>query len=243
MAAKAKKTPAPKAKKAPVAGGQNTSQFLTLFPTYIHAVDFKFEGYEAFNLDLAMALYRMRSRDPEGIFRSNMSGTWHSKDTVFNECGEFGQKLGRMFHRSFAALAQKHALNPHPKDQYKMRMAAWCMMYREGGYASPHTHPNCHLSGVYYVDVGEPQEAQRLATNVNVVPGSLEFLDTRSGIGQQMLAGHSLNPGFRAAPELGRMIVFPSGLPHFVHPVKGDGERIAVACNATITEYIPFKEK
>lgn len=239
MATKAKKKPA---KKTPATNPANVLKNHLAFPTYLVSIDFGFEGIEAFNLDLAMALYRMRSKDPEGIYRSNMSGTWHSTDTVLKDCGKEGSQLARMFHNAFTALARRFAVNPHPKDQYEMKMAAWAMMYRDRGYASPHSHPNCHLSGVYYVDVGEPQEAQKLATNVNVVPGTLEFFDTRYGVGQQQVEGHTLNPSFRVAPKAGRMMVFPSGLPHFVHPVMGDGERIAVACNATITKYIPFKE-
>lgn len=234
-----KKKAAPK----PATNPANAGKFHLPFPTHVHSVDFGFEGIEAFNRDLAMSLYRMRSKDAEGIFRSNMSGTWHSTDTVLRDNGAFGETLKKMFYSSFVNLAKKFCYDPHPEDVYEMKMAAWCMMYRDRGYASPHSHPNCHFSGVYYVDVGEPQEAQQLATNVSVEPGTLEFFDTRYGVGQQMVAGHNFCPSFRATPRNGRMVVFPSGLPHWVHPVKGDGERIAVACNATLTKYLPYTEK
>lgn len=217
----------------------NLTQVISPFATNICVNEWNNVGIKRFNEKLSRELYQMRSRDPEGIFRSNMSGTWHSKDTVFSECGDLGQKLKRMFGQAFIKLAESYA---HRKGgSYEFKMQAWCMMYRDRGYASVHTHPNCHLSGVYYVDAGAPQEAQQLATNVAVVPGSLEFVDTRGGVGSQQVAGLALNPAFRAAPVTGRMITFPCWLPHWVHPVIGQHERIAVACNATITKYTPPK--
>ncbi len=225
----------PHKKKTP-AKYENKSEVMTAFPTYIHRVEHHFKGIEKFNSGLALALYRMRSDDPDGIFRSNQSGTWHSKDTVFTDTGEFGKQLQQMFYKSFEKLAGYYIKPESAGKALSLRMQAWAMMSRNGGYASPHSHPNCHFSGVYYVDIGEPQEAQQLATNVMVTPGSIEFIDTRYGVGQQQVPGFSFNPSFRSAPRAGRMFTFPSGLPHWVHPVKGDGERIAISCNATIAK-------
>jgi hypothetical protein len=76
-----------------------------------------------------------------------------------------------------------------------------------------------------------------MATGVKVRPGDIEFLDLRGGPGTQQIQGLNMNPGIRIEPKPGMMLVFPSWLPHFVHPVTGDTERVAVACNATMTKY------
>ncbi len=116
-------------------------------------------------------------------------------------------------------------------------------MYKNGGLASPHNHPNCHVSGVYYVDDGEPGEAQMMATGTQVPPGALEFIDTRSGVGQQAIKGFNLQPSFRLPAKKHRMVVFPSGLKHMVYPFTGAGERISVACNGSLKQYTPPKGK
>lgn len=195
---------------------------------------------EEFNQKLKLTLYKMRADNPGGIYRSNVAGTWHSTDTVLKDCGEIGDELGKMFHHVMGSVAFQHGADPN--GEYAWKFAAWCMMYRDRGYATPHTHPNCHFSGVYYVDVGADEEAElTMATGVKIKPGAFEAIDTR-GVNSSA-PGLMLQPGFRIAPKVGQMIAFPSWLPHFVHPVQGDHERICVACNGSVLKYTPKKDK
>jgi uncharacterized protein (TIGR02466 family) len=191
-------------------------------------------SWKKFNDKLKLDLYKMRAGDGDGIYRSNLAGTWHSKDTVITET-ESGEELGKMVHHVMSAVANQYGGDP--KGVYSWKFAAWCMMYRDRGYSTPHTHPNCHFSGVYYVDNGEPLEAEPLtmATGVKIQPGTFEAIDPAAG--NLAAPGINLQPGFRLIPKAGQMIVFPSGLSHFVHPVQGDSERICVACNGSLIDY------
>jgi uncharacterized protein (TIGR02466 family) len=188
-----------------------------------------------FNDKLKLALYKMRANDPEGIYRSNMAGTWHSKDTVLQELPHvLGEELVKIFHATMSAVANQHHADPN--GEYKWKFNSWCMMYQEGGYATPHNHPNCHFSGVYYVDMGPAEEAElTMATGVRIQPGCFEALDVR-GINAQ-IPGMMLQPAFRLDPKAGTSVAFPSWLPHFVHPFRGEGERICIPCNASIIKY------
>ena len=206
-----------------------------IFPTYFasHIWETTPSGLPIaeFNDKLRLALYKMRADNPHGIYRSNLAGTYHSTDTVLKDCKAIGEELGQMFHAVMSALAAQHGANP--LSEYQWSLVAWCMMYRDRGYSTPHTHPNCHFSGVYYVDAGAAEEADlTMATGVKIKPGCFEALDTR-GINIQA-PGLSLQPGFRINPKVGQMVAFPSWLPHFVHPVVGSEERICIACNGSV---------
>jgi hypothetical protein len=158
---------------------QPKTQLMPVFPTWFGVHQFKetVDGtpIDEFNDKLKLALYKMRANDSEGIYRSNLAGTWHSKDTVLKETGPIGHELGKMFHHVFGGLAAQH--NADLTGEYTWKFAAWCMMYRDRGYATPHTHPNCHFSGVYYVDAGADEEAEiTMATGIQIKPGSFEAI-------------------------------------------------------------------
>ena len=203
-------------------------QHLDIFRTMIQQVDFPFTE---FTFRIRSEILNMRELDPEGIYRSNQAGTWHSSDQLLQELPS-GQELSTMFFDCYNKYAGVHATQ---HGQIHMKLSAWAMVYSNGGYATVHTHPNAHFSGVYYVDVGEEID-EVTATGAKIKAGDIEFVDTR-GPGSLKVPGLNLQPAARITPKEGRLIVFPSWLPHFVHPVRGNHQRIAVSCNARILKY------
>jgi uncharacterized protein (TIGR02466 family) len=205
-------------------------QVSTIFPTQLVVKEYA----TPVKLNEALMAYigAMRVVDPAGIYRSNVAGTWHSKDTVLTDCGPAGRQLAKMFNDNFAQLAVAHGGGPDA--QYAFKMQAWAMAYTDGGYATVHTHPNCHFAGVYYVSGTDEEADLTMATGVKAAPGTLEFVDQR-GI-NAAIPGLVMQPGARLRPKVGSMVVFPSWLPHFVHPVKGEGTRVSIACNATLVD-------
>lgn len=214
------------------------TKFANAFPTYLAIREW--EGVEELNNKLELELYKHRADDPEGIYRSNVAGTWHSGDNVTQYLGDAGKQLNQMFFETFSDIAGAYSAT---KGQVKLRLQPWAMMYKDRGYATVHTHPNCHFSGVYYVRSAPPTgPAKIMATGVAVQPGDLEFIDLRGGPNALQVKGMVLQPSLRIHPKPGMMIVFPCWLPHFVHPVEGPGDRISFACNATVLEFAPHKE-
>ena len=205
-------------------------QHLDIFRTMVQQVDFPFEE---FRLKLRSEVLDMRTKDPEGIYRSNQAGTWHSSDQLLQELPS-GKELSDMFFDCFNKYAGTHATQ---SGEIHLKLSAWAMVYSNGGYATVHTHPNCQFSSVFYVDTGE-QSNEVTAVGTEIQAGDIEFVDTR-GCGAFKVPGLNLQPAARITPVNGRLITFPSWLPHFVHPVRGDSERIAIACNARILKYIP----
>lgn len=211
---------------------------LQIFPTELQQIDWPNEGL---NQDLKNELWKKRALDPEGVYRSNAAGTWHSKDDILSTMGSAGEELGQMFHQACLKYAGNYVTKSG--GELKIVLTAWAMMYSDRGYATVHTHPNCHFACVYYVDVGDPEEELVMATGVPITPGDIEFIDTRGGPSAIQVPGLVLQPAARVTPKNGRMLTFPCWLPHFIHPVSGDHTRIAIACNARILKYTPPKEE
>lgn len=206
-----------------------------VFPTCIFQRDWDGDLPER----LQSVILGYKAANPEGIYRSNAAGTWHSDDRLLRWAGDAGEQLTSLFRTMFVTAFENMA---HKKGgRYKLRLGAWAMVSKDRGYATVHTHPNCHMSGVYYVKESKTPKKLVMATGVKVSPGEIEFVDTR-GAGQMTIPGLSFSPAARCAPKEGRMLVFPSWLPHFVHPVLGKDTRISVACNCTIIAYEPPKE-
>ena len=206
---------------------------MDIFQTLVQQTDFPFES---FTNKLQDEILEYKKDDEDGVYRSNQAGTWHSNDLLFQSI-ESGQELSQMFFDCFQKYAGAHATQP---GEIHMKLSAWAMVYSNGGYATVHTHPNCQFSGVFYVNTGE-QSDEVTATGTSIKAGDIEFVDTR-GSGAFQVKGLNLQPAARITPKTGRLIVFPSWLPHFVHPVRGDSTRISVACNSKILQYNIHKE-
>jgi uncharacterized protein (TIGR02466 family) len=119
--------------------------------------------------------------------------------------------------------------NTNPGGIYEMKIVAWAMVYRNGGYSRVHNHAGAHFSGVYYADVGQPSKP---------LAGDLEFVDTRSNW-ELAISGMTPKKPLSITPRTDEMIAFPAWLPHFVHPYVGEGPRIAISANAFVTKYTP----
>lgn len=227
-------TAKPKAKENKNNGGRkviNPLQISHVFPTYLGMRTFEGDGIDALNERLRLKIYRNKSNNPEGTTKSNTAGTWHSDTGLLTWAEE--PALITMFQRT--ALDYLSAYRVDPKDEVGLSMAAWAMVYNDGGYSTVHTHPNAHFAAVYYLDNPTHSEI-RMTTGVRLTPGEIEFVDTRGS--QGMLPGTvNMGTSFRLNPQAGQMIIFPAWLPHFVHPVRGDQDRICIACNVTIASH------
>ncbi len=100
----------------------------------------------------------------------------------------------------------------------KAALDVWATLFGGDGYELPHHHPSGWLSGVYYV--------------------SAPPLPDETGFAGALLLGaldkerHGVDPPWevrRIEPVPGRLVLFPSYIPHATEPSGLDGERISVA--------------
>ena len=100
-----------------------------------------------------------------------------------------------------------------------------------------HTHGNCSWSGVYYVQVDD--EVKRVShPEMGSANGVTRFYGPYSqwqgggymDIGNTYLQKNSID----MSPEEGKLVIFPSYLPHMAMPYEGEKDRIIVSFNVQI---------
>lgn len=179
---------------------------------------------------LRVAIDEERSRDPEGVDRSNIGG-WHSALTMQHWGGEAARTLAQRV----AAIADTMTLDDRDRTAGTHRWKAdiWANVAVAGDARQYHFHPGCVWSAVCYLDDGYD------GSDDTALGGELILLDPRmpqirmnaphlrlreSDGGEQLV-----EPFVR--PRTGLLVVFPAWLAHAVRPFRGPGTRISVALN------------
>ena len=98
-------------------------------------------------------------------------------------------------------------------------LQGWANINRQGDYHSLHNHPYSYLSGTYYINTPQQAKAENQRNDIN--PGDISFFDPRAQANMTALAGDSqYDPELRISPEPGLLLLWPSFLHHFVHPLS-----------------------
>ena len=153
--------------------------------------------------------------------KSNVGG-WHSDSNLFDWPIPEVVTLRSFIQKAVESMISQ--MLPGRSFQGAIQLKAWANVCGRGNYNTMHNHPECVLSGVYYVDPG---------TEVAGRPesGTLEFIDPRPGADMVVTPGSPFGRRFVVRPVAGRMVVFPSWLQHLVNPYEGEGYRIAISFN------------
>ena len=102
----------------------------------------------------------------------------------------------------------------------------WINENLKDNYNTPHVHPDCHFSGVYYV-------------NVPTNSGSIKF--SRNDLTYQYINLYNFfqnsdsYTSYEIEPENNLLIIFPSNFLHSVEPNLSNESRISVAFNLHFT--------
>lgn len=180
------------------------------------------------NPGLRKAILDKEAASPS-VTRSNVGG-WHSTDDLLDWPGPDFETLRATIREAVVSMTM---LTLGSKSfEGRVKLSAWANVMRHGGYHQPHTHPQNHWSGVYYVDAGRPDPDWPTS-------GKIEIQDPRGRVEMFNLPGahYGLSAEFQA--EAGALVVWPSWLLHWVNPFYGDGERISIAFNARIDRQDP----
>ncbi len=116
-------------------------------------------------------------------------------------------------------------------------VGCWFQIQNGMAFHDVHTHGNCSWSGVYYVQCdGEAKRVEHPSL------GSVNGVTRFYGPYTQWLGGAHVDIGnaylqkntIDIVPEPGKLVVFPSYLPHQAMPYEGEKDRIIVSFNAQI---------
>jgi hypothetical protein len=136
-----------------------------------------------------------------------------------------------------ATLANREAWAGQAFDLQVGIEGMWFQCSREGAFHDVHTHGNCSWSGVYIVQIDEPERrvahpvygqangATRLyGPHFNALGGA--FVDVANAYLQP--------PHQDVQPLPGQLLLFPSWLAHQAMPYDGEHERVIISFNASI---------
>lgn len=127
-----------------------------------------------------------------------------------------------------------------PQGQASLQLQiAGCWFQIQNGMAfhDVHTHGNCSWSGVYYVQCdGEDKRREHpvLGDNNGVTRFYGPYTDWLSGAYMDMGNAYLQKNAMDIAPEPGRLVLFPSYLPHKAMPYEGQTDRIIVSFNVQV---------
>lgn len=181
---------------------------------------------QALNVRLREIVLERKAAAPSAA-RSNVGG-WQSGHDLMTWPYPEMQQLGQMIHEAFGAVMQRDL--GHRRFNCRLAVTAWANVNSHGHYNRHHTHANNHWSGVYYVDLGRPDET--VSPN-----GAIEFIDPRPAVGVFELGAGTAVSTWTLQPEAGLMLLFPSWLRHGVLPFHGTGERISIAFNLRARDF------
>lgn len=188
------------------------------FPSVFHEYNFNKKDFK--KNKLIDFCYAEKEQNPIGLKRSNRGG-WHSRVININEDNPISSHLKNGLGKSvFTTLSQK--LSVH--------VEYWIMINSPNTYNCSHTHPNSHLSGVFWIQASEKS-------------GDLKFINPSNF--QAYVELHSYVEAFKLDtnayeaykynPTEGKMVTFSSHVIHEVENNKSNEDRIAVSYNITLS--------
>lgn len=109
------------------------------------------------------------------------------------------------------------------------RLESWAVVAHPSARVLPHVHASAFVSGVYYVRIPEPPEPIRSNE------GSIVFSSNRE-FGQEGVA--RFVDDWMLHPKEGHLLLFPSYFVHQTIPVSGDIDRISIAFDMKLHDFM-----
>jgi len=194
--------------------GYNTTHSTEyIFPTPIHF--FYIEGFENIKNKLIDYAYDFKKRYPKGRVISNRGG-WQSP---ISRVVQDGDLLSTLLFNSLTSI-------PHIKEDNVYIISSWININKSGDYNIKHSHPNCDLSGVFWIKT--PENCGNLEFDN---PTMFEEYDLVNSCTDEFKDYSKFHHSWIYQPIEGRGLVFPSHLNHHVHENKSNDDRISVSFN------------
>ena len=186
----------------------------TYFPTSIYL-----EHLNVNNDLLAENIIKIKEKDPEGMWRSNVGKAYHSKNNL-HTYPEFFEIRDLIFQTCKNVCKEQKITSPI------VLVNLWGNVNGKGGSNDIHMHGNSFLSGVYYVKT--PENC-----------GSIRFIDPRPQVEVLIPEREEpLNrddwPRVQFKPTPGKLIIFPGYLQHQVFTNQSDELRISMSFNVAL---------
>jgi len=195
-----------------------SSDVLSLFPTFVWNLQLNTEHYEAINTELLEVLNRIRQSLPT----LEPGEAWQSHQEIhkFDEFGDLVSCINRATRGILRFLKIGY-------DAFEIT-ACWASISTPGASHGIHSHPNNFLSGVYYL------QTQPGADTINFHDPRVQTSIIRPPV-TELTAQNTDQVVVRV--RNGTLLVFPSYLQHSVDSNKSDKERISISFNVMFSSF------
>ena len=169
------------------------------------------------NRKLEKDIYKLKENDKNGVQLSN-NGGWHS-EIQYDDISDIFQPLINKFGLILSNLPFSPSISKIES------LGIWANINERYSYNKAHTHPQCDISGVYYVKVPEGD------------CGKLMFADPRQSYtygNRFFVERYTGGESTGRDPIEGNMYLFPSSLEHSVLTNNVDEDRISISFNMTV---------
>ena len=157
------------------------------------------------------------SRNLKGITHSNIGG-WHSDNINYP-----GSPFSFLF--DIEKICQEFAKDVLSISKHVSMSMAWININRKGDLNGLHTHPECVVSGVYYIKTPEK------CGNIQFYHPAADMLERDWNTKFISSFNYYNSQVWRFPPEEGCVYIFPSWLKHMVKPNMSDEDRISISFN------------
>lgn len=161
---------------------------------------------------------------PEGVQKSNHGGGWQSDTYEFPIIEKTITPAIQNLAKNAIDLSNK-ILEDHEirTRRFHDNCIGWWININNGyGYNVYHTHPGCHLIGLYYSSIPK---------NMLDGDGNLHLIRCDALCHNDIFADIPNMCEWRIAPKVGHLYIMPSTIAHYVKPHFSEETRISIAFN------------
>lgn len=151
-------------------------------------------------------------QSPPGFLEASLPEVRALRRFLDSTLATYLEQWGRVFHNALAPAS------------FSFSYQGWAVLLEKGGFQHQHVHTRTDFVGVYCV------EAPDLAPG----EGTLTLLDPREGRLATRAVWEKEREPIRPVP--GRLVLFPSFVPHRVDPFFSPGERITINFDVTVSQ-------
>tara|TARA_Y100000593_G_C4289382_1_gene327410 strand:+ start:1140 stop:1766 length:627 start_codon:yes stop_codon:yes gene_type:complete len=182
---------------------------------------------EELMMDIERETYRLMEEYPEGQPISNYGGWQTPRDCWWNGDSVVYEKLGEQI----LPLIKDYYYNTmknNRTDELKVQ-SVWGNVANRGSYNSVHVHPSSQVSAVLYIK-GTNESGDIIF--YNPLGLTSRMLELSCG-DMEEYTPYNQDRWF-VTPMRGRLLIFPSYIPHAVQMNNNDDDRISIAMNFNI---------
>jgi hypothetical protein len=185
-----------------------------IFPISIHSITVN-DFHEVKNT-LVEDCYNWRKNDPRGRQVSNQNGGWQSQY----------QPLKNMNPILDSTIATSLMTYLPIRKNIPFSVGGWLNINPPGAYNRMHSHPDCHLSGVFWIK--SPDKSGNI---IFEHPNSFNSFVENLAYSTKFKLENNTDHLYSCIPVEGKIMIFPSYLNHEVSINESDEDRISYAFN------------